>query len=340
MLGQVDAHFEGDYLNEQTILRRPRGRGLSDREIGKLGPALIFDHTERLPASSTIVVDDATGSATRHPASRRRDASRGLSGAGLPYDDAGRGARTAPPATSTVPGHSRCEYGVQQDYFAAVGDLGRAAAVQGPRGSHSSWCSGRGTPMGRSITRATASATGPRHQRADLASRRSAMPTRTWRRSSRPSGAGTGGHTDVILTSDHGFSTISKESATSVRGDPGLQGRPAASCRRASSPSTSHTTSGLSLFDPDARAPGCGADSLPEPGQRADRCGSGQARRGGRGKWRLRPRLSSGRRRALAARVVQALSPAGLRQRPVRTPRLGSFPATLPSPACPRRRRL
>ena len=47
MLGDVDEHFAGDYLNEETILKAAREAGLSTATIGKLGPAFMFDHTER-----------------------------------------------------------------------------------------------------------------------------------------------------------------------------------------------------------------------------------------------------------------------------------------------------
>ena len=46
VLGDVDEHFAGNYLNETTILRAAAEAGLSTATIGKLGPALIFDHTE------------------------------------------------------------------------------------------------------------------------------------------------------------------------------------------------------------------------------------------------------------------------------------------------------
>src|SRR5215471_10906793 len=61
VLGDVDTHFAGDYLDEMTILRAAREQGFNTATIGKLGPALIFDHTNRAGAP-TIVVDDSTGS--------------------------------------------------------------------------------------------------------------------------------------------------------------------------------------------------------------------------------------------------------------------------------------
>src|SRR5580698_1825532 len=60
VLGDVDEHFAGNYLNEQTILRAAAEAGLSTATIGKLGPALIFDHTDRT-GKQTIVADDSTG---------------------------------------------------------------------------------------------------------------------------------------------------------------------------------------------------------------------------------------------------------------------------------------
>ena len=64
VLFDVDEHFDGNYLNEETILKLARGQGFSTAAIGKLGPTLIFDHTDRVnrPGRHTIVVDDSTES--------------------------------------------------------------------------------------------------------------------------------------------------------------------------------------------------------------------------------------------------------------------------------------
>src|SRR5258708_7456835 len=64
VLGDVDEHFGGDYLNEETILKMARIKGFSTAAIGKVGPTLIFDHTDRAdrPGLHSIVIDDATGS--------------------------------------------------------------------------------------------------------------------------------------------------------------------------------------------------------------------------------------------------------------------------------------
>ena len=60
VLGDVDEHFSGNYLDEATILKLARDKGYSTASIGKIGPALIFDPTER-SGEQTILVDDATG---------------------------------------------------------------------------------------------------------------------------------------------------------------------------------------------------------------------------------------------------------------------------------------
>src|SRR6202042_1661513 len=71
VLHDVAEHFGGDYLNEETVLKMARTKGYSTAAIGKLGPTLIFDHTEKIGADGlhSIVVDDATGSRAGVPLS-------------------------------------------------------------------------------------------------------------------------------------------------------------------------------------------------------------------------------------------------------------------------------
>src|SRR5215468_11040071 len=87
VLGDVDEHFNGDYLNEETILKMARAKGFSTAAIGKVGPTLIFDHTDR--GKNTIVIDDSTGGKTGVPLSdEMKDA---LTKAGLPLTTPSRG---------------------------------------------------------------------------------------------------------------------------------------------------------------------------------------------------------------------------------------------------------
>jgi hypothetical protein len=63
VLREVDEHFGGDYLNEETVLKMARAKGYSTAALGKLGPTLIFDHTDTLSGDGphSVVIDDATG---------------------------------------------------------------------------------------------------------------------------------------------------------------------------------------------------------------------------------------------------------------------------------------
>src|ERR1700760_1395740 len=47
VLGGIDDHFKSDYLDEDTILKLARAQGFSPGAIGKVGPTLLFDHTDR-----------------------------------------------------------------------------------------------------------------------------------------------------------------------------------------------------------------------------------------------------------------------------------------------------
>src|ERR1700728_1269948 len=89
VLGDIDEHFSGNYLDEATILKLARDKGYSTASVGKIGPALIFDHTERTGAL-TILVDDATGSGKGIPLSD--EVSERLKAANLPLITPPRGA--------------------------------------------------------------------------------------------------------------------------------------------------------------------------------------------------------------------------------------------------------
>jgi len=67
VLGDLDDHFEGNYLGEDTLLALARAKGYSTAAIGKLGPVAIQDVTQLAPMDGrfnvpqTIIIDDATG---------------------------------------------------------------------------------------------------------------------------------------------------------------------------------------------------------------------------------------------------------------------------------------
>jgi hypothetical protein len=118
VLGEIDAYFGGDYLDEATVLALARAKGYSTAAIGKVGPVLMFDHTER-SGNGTIIIDDATGSTGRDPGiPLSADIAARMKAAGLSTTAPDRGAN-GPSGTATKPGTTSANV-VQQDYMVAA----------------------------------------------------------------------------------------------------------------------------------------------------------------------------------------------------------------------------
>jgi predicted AlkP superfamily pyrophosphatase or phosphodiesterase len=210
VLADVDEHFSGNYLDEATILKLARDKGYSTASVGKIGPALIFDPTER-SGNATVLVDDATGTPKGIPLSDEVIAR--LKTAALPLAAPTRGAN-GNPGNATKPGTLSANV-VQQDYFAAV-----TARVVLPMFKDRDkpfvvvfWSrdpDGTQHYQGDSLNALVPGINGPtslaaiRNADDDLARIRATL-----------SELGLLDTTDIIVTSDHGFSTISKESQTS-----------------------------------------------------------------------------------------------------------------------------
>ena len=210
VLGEINQHFAGDYLNQDTILKAARTAGLSTAIIGKVGPALIFDHTER-SGQQTIVFDDVTGRPGGIPLSD--EVTKRLAAAQLPAQTPGRGDNLNA-GTSTTPGTTVANL-PQQAYLADV-----ATKVVLPLFKERNkpflivfWSrdpDGTQHNQGDSLGRLVPGISGP----TSLAAIKNADDN-LGRLLAALKQQGLDGTTDVILTSDHGFSTISKESATS-----------------------------------------------------------------------------------------------------------------------------
>src|ERR1700733_14122076 len=118
VLADVDEHFGGDYLNEETVLKMARAKGYSTAAIGKLGPTLIFDHSDKIGSDGlhSIVIDDSTGSKNGVALAGGMEAA--LAKANLALETPSRGenakAGDAKTAGTTVPNI------VQQAYFTDV----------------------------------------------------------------------------------------------------------------------------------------------------------------------------------------------------------------------------
>ena len=210
VLGDVDEHFAGNYLDEATILKLARDKGYSTASIGKIGPALIFDPTER-SGEQTVLVDDATGTPKGIPLSA--EMTQRLQAANLPLSAPGRGANGAA-GNMTTPGTLSANV-VQQDYFASVTTR---AVLPMFKDRHKPFVvvfwsrdpDGTQHNQGDSLNALIPGINGPtslaaiRNADDDLARIRSALNE-----------LGLLDSTDIIATSDHGFSTIGKESQTS-----------------------------------------------------------------------------------------------------------------------------
>jgi hypothetical protein len=209
----ADEHFGGDYLNEETVLKMARAKGYSTAAMGKLGPTLIFDHTDKTGADGlhSIVIDDATGGKAGVPLSEEMKAA--LTKAGLPLATPSRGdnskAGDAKTPGTVVPNTA------QQAYFADV-----ASKVVLPMFKARNkpfvlvfWSrdpDGSQHNTGDSLNTVTPGINGPtslagiKNADNNLAQLRHALEE-----------LGLAATTNIIIASDHGFSTISKESKTS-----------------------------------------------------------------------------------------------------------------------------
>ena len=61
VLAEMNQKFGGNYLNEETLFARARAQGFSTALIGKLGPTRIADSTAAPDGSETLILDDNTG---------------------------------------------------------------------------------------------------------------------------------------------------------------------------------------------------------------------------------------------------------------------------------------
>lgn len=209
VLADIDDHFNGDYLNEETLLKMARREGFSTAAIGKVGPTLLFDHTDR--GKNTIVVDDSTGGKTGVPLSDEvKDA---LTKAGLPLVTPGRG-DNGKVGDAKTPGTTAANI-AQQAYMADV-----ATKVVLPMFKARNkpfvlvfWSrdpDGSQHNQGDSLNTITPGINGP----TSLAGIKNADNNLAQLRKTLGE-LGLADSTNIIVSSDHGFSTISKESKTS-----------------------------------------------------------------------------------------------------------------------------
>jgi hypothetical protein len=213
VLGDIDEHFNGNYLNEETILKLARDKQYSTAAIGKVGPTFQFDHTDRPGEAGlhSIVLDDATGGKNSVPLSEEMKAA--LTKAGLPLATPARG-DNGKAGDAKTPGTTVANV-AQQAYLADV-----ATKVVLPMFKARNkpfvlvfWSrdpDGSQHNTGDSLNQIKPGINGPtsmagiKNADDNLAQLRKALDE-----------LGLAASTNIIVSADHGFSTISKESKTS-----------------------------------------------------------------------------------------------------------------------------
>ena len=216
VLRDVDEMFNGDYVNEETILKAARRAGFSTAAVGKLGPTLLFDHTERT-GTKTITIDDQTGLLDK-----------GGKLVGIPLSDEMNAALTAAGLSLKTPSRGDNSNGgddkkpgtiianvAQQKYLTdtvtkVILPMFKARNKPFVLVLWSRDPDGTQHNHGDSLHTVTPGINGPTSLAAiknaddNLAQVRNALRD-----------LGLEGSTNIIVSADHGFSTISKESSTS-----------------------------------------------------------------------------------------------------------------------------
>jgi len=211
ILADLDDHYEGNYINEESLLAVARNAGFATAAVGKLGPVAIQDVTQlspvnqRFPVPQTVIIDDRTGQATGVPLPTAIAAA--ITAAGLPTTAV---ARNQPAGSNATAGTLNANLGQQQYFTDAVTKAILPTFVR------------QGTPFvlvywsrdpdgtqhngGDSLNSLTPGINGPT-SRAAVKNADSNLAQILAYINSDPKLAS---NTDIFVTSDHGFATISK----------------------------------------------------------------------------------------------------------------------------------
>lgn len=222
ILGDIDEKFGGNFLDEETLLAFARENGYSTAAVGKLGPTLIQDVTQgnlvngAVPPPQTIVIDDATGRTGGIPLNSDITARLNAAGLALQAPNRSNGAESTSQQSNgnsgnnTTPGTLAANT-VQQKYFADATteavlplfkDRGQPFAMvywsRDPDGTQHN--------QGDSLNSLTPGINGPTSKAAvkNVDDNLKALLDKL-------QSLGLADNTDIFITADHGFSTISKQ---------------------------------------------------------------------------------------------------------------------------------
>ncbi len=213
VIGLLNERFGGNFLHETSLLHAAAVKGYSTAVIGKLGPVGVQDPTAR-DGRSTLVIDDATGNRSDHGLPLPDEFIKALKAAGLETAAPDRGLNAASGAYNMA--GTLSSNADQQAWFRDV-----ATKVLLPRFKAAGkpflmvyWSrdpDGTQHNQGDSLNSLTPGINGPtamkgiRDASDNLGALRAALTT-----------LGLDATTDILVTADHGFSVISRQSATSA----------------------------------------------------------------------------------------------------------------------------
>ncbi|MEA2875419.1 MAG: hypothetical protein QOF14_615 [Hyphomicrobiales bacterium] len=204
ILAELNQHHGGNFIAERTLMQAAREKGYLTAALGKVGPVGIHDLTQ-LDGKTTIFFDDDTGK--KNGIELRPDVVEMLKKAGLPLETPGRAQRSETPGkTANI---------IQQKYYRDI-----VTKVLLPHFKEQNkpfmllyWSSdpdGTQHSQRDSINELVPGINGPTSFAAirladdDLASILDTLKE-----------LGLDAQTNVVVTADHGFSTVSKQSTTS-----------------------------------------------------------------------------------------------------------------------------
>jgi arylsulfatase A-like enzyme len=212
-LNFVAGQFGGNYLNEDSLLATARAQGFQTASIGKKGPTSVHDVTAR-DGKSGIVIDDSSGWPAPDTLPFVPEIKAAIKAAGLALPTPDRGLNTDAGAYNMA--GVRVANVDQQDWFTKV-----ATDVILPRFKKDGrpfvmvfWSrdpDGTQHNQGDSLNQLQPGINGPttmaaiRNASNDLQRLRDALKAQ-----------GLDKTTDIVVTADHGFATISKQSQTSA----------------------------------------------------------------------------------------------------------------------------
>jgi arylsulfatase A-like enzyme len=203
VLIELNQHHGGNFVVERSLMRLAREKGYLTAGLGKVGPVGIHDLTQ-LDGKTTIFFDDHTGQ--KHGIELRPEVAEMLQQAGLPLETPGRAQTTNPGKSTNI---------IQQKYYREVVTkvLLPHYKQQGKPFMLLYWSSDPdGTQHSQldSLNELVPGINGPTSLAAikvaddDLAAIMATLQE-----------LGLDASTNIFVTADHGFSTISKQSRTS-----------------------------------------------------------------------------------------------------------------------------